>query len=178
MADQAFLDIETLYQRYRLPIFRSVSGVVFDAAAAEDLTQETFEKAWRARLSYRGGPDEVAWWLYRIAMNEALSWLKRQRWGRRLALGTAAAAESGHERAGRPAGGEPADLALSVLSPKLRAVVVLTYLADLTPQEVAAALDIPRGTVATHLTRAKRLMREALTAAQPARLPGDEAANA
>lgn len=157
MAEEAFLDIETLYQRYRLPIFRSVAGVVFDAAAAEDLTQQTFEKAWKVRPSYRGGPDVVRWWLFRIAMKEAMSWLGRQ-------------------RSARVEDGEPADIALSVLSPKLRAAVVLSYFAELTPQEVAAALDIPRGGVTTRLTEAKRLMRAALATARsgPARLPGGE----
>ena len=51
------LDIEALYQAHRIRIFRAVAGVVLDSQAAEDLTQETFEQAWRARGSYRGGPE-------------------------------------------------------------------------------------------------------------------------
>src|SRR5207302_4964850 len=46
------LDIEALYEQYRVRMFRAIAGVVFDDAAAEDLTQETFERAWRSRDSY------------------------------------------------------------------------------------------------------------------------------
>src|SRR5258708_22154740 len=80
------LDIEALYQQYRVRIFRAIAGVVFDDAAAEDLTQEAFERAWRSRASFRAGPDEVGAWLYRIAMNAAMSWLRRQRLARLLPM--------------------------------------------------------------------------------------------
>src|SRR5258708_37863563 len=86
VAPQTGLDIEALYQEYRIRIFRAVAGVVFDDAAAEDLTQETFERAWRSRASFRGGADEVGAWLYRIAMNTAMSWLRRQRLARLLPM--------------------------------------------------------------------------------------------
>jgi len=70
-----------------------------------------------------------------------------------------------------------ADIALAALSPKLRAVVVMTYYSDLTQQEIASALGIPRGTVATRLAAAQRIMRGVL-AEQPTqqeRRTGDEA---
>ncbi|HEY7200922.1 MAG TPA: RNA polymerase sigma factor, partial [Candidatus Dormibacteraeota bacterium] len=84
MGGHVSLDIEALYQQYRVRMFRAIAGVVFDDAAAEDLTQETFERAWRSRSSYRGGEEEVGAWLYRIAMNSAMSWLRRQKLARLL----------------------------------------------------------------------------------------------
>ena len=177
MAGERGLDIEDLYQRYRIRIFRAVAGVVFDDAAAEDLTQETFERAWRARRSFRGSEAEAGAWLYRIAMNAAVSWLRRQRLARLLPTRLFAGGDPGVESLERVENRELADIALAALSPKLRAVVVLTHFSGLTQEDVAKALRIPRGTVASRLSAAQRIMREAL-AEQPASLErptGDEA---
>jgi RNA polymerase sigma-70 factor, ECF subfamily len=174
---EAGLDIGALYQEYRVRIFRALAGVVFDDAAAEDLTQETFERAWRARASYRGGHDEVGAWLYRIAMNAAMSWLRRQRLARLLPTRVLTGSDPGAEGLERAEDRQLADIALAALSPKLRAVVVLTYYSGLTQQEVGTALGIPRGTVATRLAAAHRVMRSALAEqpAPPGRPRGDEA---
>ena len=177
MPGEMGLDIEDLYQRYRIRIFRAVAGVVFDDAAAEDLTQETFERAWRARKSFHGSPDEAGAWLYRIAMNAAVSWLRRQRLARLLPTRLFAGGDPGAENLERVENRELADIALAALSPKLRAVVVLTHFSGLTQEDVAKALRIPRGTVASRLSAAQRIMRAAL-AEHPAaagRPTGDEA---
>jgi len=55
-----------------------------------------------------------------------------------------------------------ADVALAALSPKLRVVVVLTYYAGLTRQEVGRAIGVPSGTVASRLALAQQVMRAAL----------------
>jgi RNA polymerase sigma-70 factor (ECF subfamily) len=158
---EAGLDIEALYQEYRVRIFRSIAGVVFDDAAAEDLTQETFERAWRSRASYRGGPEEVGAWLYRIAMNTAMSWLRRQRLARLLPM-RLFGVDTGADGLERVENRQLADVALAALSPKLRAVVVLTYYSGLTRQEIAGALGVPSGTVASRLAMAQQVMRSAL----------------
>jgi RNA polymerase sigma-70 factor, ECF subfamily len=171
------LDIEALYQQYRVRIFRAVAGVVFDDAAAEDLTQETFVRAWRARATFRGSSEEVGAWLYRIAMNAAVSWLRRQRLARLLPVRLFHRTDPGSESLERVESRHLADVALAALSPKLRATVVLTYYSDLTRREVAAALGIPPGTVASRLVIAQRVMRAALgeQPAPPKRPTGDEA---
>lgn len=162
MAGTADLDIEALYQQYRVRMFRAIAGVVFDDAAAEDLTQETFERAWRSRASYRGGEDEVGAWLYRIAMNTAMSWLRRQRLARLLPMRLFFRSDQGTEDLQQVEDRQLADVALAALSPKLRVVVVLTYYSGLTRQEVARALGVPSGTVASRLSLAQQVMRSAL----------------
>jgi RNA polymerase sigma-70 factor (ECF subfamily) len=164
---ESVLDIEALYQQYRVRIFRAIAGVVFDDAAAEDLTQETFERAWRSRTSYRGTLDEVGAWLYRIAMNTAMSWLRRQRLARLLPT-RLFSAELDSEGMERVENRQLADVALAALSPKLRVVVVLTYYSGLTRQEVASALGLPSGTVASRLALAQQVMRAALERPAPA----------
>ncbi len=177
MGGEIRLDFEALYRKYRIRIFRAVSGVVFDDAAAEDLTQEAFERAWRARGSYRGGPEEVGAWLYRIAMNLAMSWLRKQKLARLLPGRLFFSSDPRSDSLEGVENRELADVALRAVSPKLRAVVVLTYYSGLTQHEIAAALGIPRGTVATRLAAAQKMMRAAL-AEQPGPSPrpkGDEA---
>ncbi|HEY4027549.1 MAG TPA: sigma-70 family RNA polymerase sigma factor [Candidatus Dormibacteraeota bacterium] len=169
------LDIEALYQQYRLRIYRAVAGVVFDDAAAEDLTQETFERAWRSRASYRGGPDEVGAWLYRIAMNTAMSWLRRQRLARLLPTRLFFGVDPGTASLEHVENQQLADVALAALSPKLRAVVVLTYYSGLTRQEIAGVLGVPSGTVASRLAMAQQVMRGALDRPPAATRARDEA---
>jgi RNA polymerase sigma-70 factor (ECF subfamily) len=173
---ESVLDIEALYQQYRVRIFRAIAGVVFDDAAAEDLTQETFERAWRSRASYRGAAEEVGAWLYRIAMNTAMSWLRRQKLARLLPtrLFGGDADSGGMELVENR---QLADVALAALSPKLRVVVVMTYYSGLTRQEIAAALGVPPGTVASRLALAQQTMRAALEqpAAAAVRRAGDQA---
>ena len=161
MTRESLLDIEALYQQHRVRIFRAIAGVVFDDAAAEDLTQETFERAWRSRASYRGAADAVGAWLYRIAMNSAMSWLRRQRLARLLPtrLFSADSDAGGIDRVEER---QLADVALAALSPKLRVVVVLTYYSGLTRREIASALGVPPGTVASRLALAQQQMRAAL----------------
>src|ERR1700716_4502999 len=71
-------EFEQLYERFRLPVYRAIRGIVLEAAAAEDLTQETFERAYKARHDFRAGASPGAW-LHRIAVNLAISYLRRQR---------------------------------------------------------------------------------------------------
>ncbi len=162
MRGEAGLDIEALYDQYRVRIFRAIAGVVFDDAAAEDLTQETFERAWRSRATYRGAEDEVGAWLYRIAMNSAMSWLRRQKLARLLPTRLFQGSDSDAGGLERVENRQLADVALAALSPKLRAVVVLTYYSGLKRHEVASALRVPPGTVASRLAMAQQVMRAAL----------------
>jgi RNA polymerase sigma-70 factor, ECF subfamily len=156
-------DFDLLYERFRLPLYRTIRGIVLEAATAEDLTQETFERAYRSRHSYRGGTS-VAAWLHRIAVHAAISHLRRQKVARlvmpRLYLPGGSAQEQVEDRS-------LAERALQALSPKQRAVVVLSFYARMSRQEIARVLDIPPGTVASRLGAAMEAMRAALAEADP-----------
>ena len=69
---------ERLYEQYHAPILNYLHRMVSDRALAEDLTQDTFEKAYKALPSTR--PDlAFKAWLYRIATNTAISNGRRKR---------------------------------------------------------------------------------------------------
>jgi len=144
--------LEQLFRAHWNRAYRAALLVVGDAAAAEDIAQESFLAAVRAldRFDRRRpfGP-----WLHRIVVNRAIDWGRARALRRELALDgvaepvAAAEAVRGGERTEELAG------ALASLVPEQRAVIVLRYLLDYTPGEIAELLDLPRGTVNSRLRR-------------------------
>ena len=147
-------DFEALFREHWPRAFRAAYLVVHDAAAAEDIAQESFLAAVRAldRFDFRRpfGP-----WLHRIAVNRAIDWTR------------ARALRSETEEQDVPAldPPEPDDRmlpALASLDPDHRAVIVLRYLLEYTPGEIAELLELPRGTVNSRLRRGLDKLKERL----------------
>jgi RNA polymerase sigma-70 factor (ECF subfamily) len=137
-----------LFERHWPRMHRAALLITGDAAAAEDIAQEAFLSAIRAldRFDMRRplGP-----WLHRIATNRAIDW------SRARALRREVAGAPDDEPAGPAVAALDEELvtALQALGVEQRAVVVLRYVLDLTPAEIAARLDLPRGTVNSRLRR-------------------------
>jgi RNA polymerase sigma-70 factor (ECF subfamily) len=141
--------------------------VVHDGPAAEDIAQEAFISAIRS-LDRFDRRRPFAPWLHRIVVNRAIDWT-RARKARREISGEAIEAWEGESQ--EPDLDAIADSgrmveALRSLGPEQRAVVVMRYILEYTPGEIAEVLDMPRGTVNSRLRRgldalAKALPREA-----------------
>ncbi len=139
-----------------------------DPEEAVDMTQETFLRAWRSLPGFRA-EAKFSTWLYRIAYNVCLS----RRIVNRATLADASAADfvPVPEREEPPAivlrqeRREGVMTAMNTLAPAYRLVLDLYYWRDCTYEEIAAILDLPMGTVKTHLFRAKAALRTALVAA-------------
>jgi RNA polymerase sigma-70 factor, ECF subfamily len=145
-------DIEALFREHWPRAYRAAYLVVHDAAAAEDIAQEAFLAAVRA-LDRFDGRRPFAPWLHRIVVNRAIDWARAR--ALRRELGTdriAEAAAVGETERRRPVSDEVV-AALAELAPDHRAVLVLRYLLEYTPGEIAALLEIPRGTVNSRLRR-------------------------
>jgi RNA polymerase sigma-70 factor (ECF subfamily) len=144
--------LEELFRREWPRAYRAAYLVVHDAAAAEDIAQEAFLAAVRSidRFDRRRpfGP-----WMHRIVVNRAIDVTRARSLRREVDASAAHAAEAGPDRPSSPL---PDDVvtALRDLSPEHRAVVVLRFVFDYTPGEIARALDMPRGTVNSRLRRA------------------------
>jgi RNA polymerase sigma-70 factor (ECF subfamily) len=142
-------DLEALF-RYHWPrAYRAAFLIVHDHAAAEDIAQEAFVAAVR-RLDRFDRARRFSPWLYAIVSNRAIDWARAR----------AARRESGLEPPESVAPDHGSALysqevlgALATLSPEQRAVVVLRYLLEFTPGEIARALELPRGTVNSRLRR-------------------------
>ena len=152
-------EFRQLYDQEYLPVYRSIRAVVLESAAAEDLTQETFVRAYRARHRYTPTAPPGAW-LRRIGINLAISHLRRQKLARFLPARLYMAPDRrDYDRA------EARDVvgkAMASLSPKLRAAVVLHYYDGLTREEIAAVLGVPAGTVASRIAKAVAIMRKTI----------------
>jgi RNA polymerase sigma-70 factor, ECF subfamily len=142
--------LEALFRLHWAAAFRAAYYIVHDAAAAEDIAQDAFLAAVRA-LDRFDGRRPFAPWINRIVVNRAIDHARSRALRREVGAELADAAE-----APAPAASISDDLmtALAALGAEQRAVVVLRYLLDWTPGEIARALSIPRGTVNSRLRRA------------------------
>jgi RNA polymerase sigma-70 factor (ECF subfamily) len=141
--------VEELFARHWPDAYRTALLIAHDRAAAEDIAQEAFVSALRALPRFdRSRPLRP--WLHRIVVNRAIDWARARRLRREVDAGAAPEAVAPPPvELGLGAVGE----ALAGLSPEHRAVVVMRFLLELTPGEIAAALDLPRGTVNSRLRR-------------------------
>jgi RNA polymerase sigma-70 factor, ECF subfamily len=141
--------LEALFRHHWPGAHRAAYLVVHDAAAAEDIAQEAFLAAVRNldRFDRRRpfGP-----WLHRIVVNRAIDFA-RMRALRPEVGGDALATAETHDQPELP---DDALAAIRSLPPEHRAVIVLRYLLEYTPGEIAKVLDLPRGTVNSRLRRA------------------------
>ena len=147
-------DFEALFRAHWAPAYRAAYLVVRDSAAAEDIAQEAFLAAVRAldRFDRRRpfGP-----WLHRIVVNRAIDWSRA-----RALRPEAEAVESAAPQ--RPERDDELLRQLDGLTPEHRAVIVLRYLLDYTPGEIAELLELPRGTVNSRLRRGLDSLKERL----------------
>ncbi len=156
------LSFDHLFTRYHGPIYGHILGLVGDPAQAEDLTQDTFLKAYRALPGVREGA--VGAWLYRIATNTARDALRRRR-----CLTWLPFAPGDAERVPARAGDLPTYLArqeavrdaLARLTPSQRACLLLRARDGLSIGEVAPVRRLSTGAVKMTLYRAKERFRAA-----------------
>lgn len=158
--DQAF---GVLVVRYQGPVFNAILRMVRDRDDATDLTQTAFLKAHRelARFDER---HKFFSWIYRIAINEALNHLKRNRRQEPLD-GDWASEDRDPEKT--LAGAEISRLvqdALMHISADSRAVLILRHFHDCSYEEMATVLGIPEKTVKSRLFSARQRLRELLEA--------------
>src|SRR5262249_13961885 len=159
-----------LYEREYLNVFRSIRAMVLNDQEAEDLCQDAFTRAYRARLRYRPTAPPGAW-LHRIAVNTAISHLRRQKLARLLPMRLYQAPDD--RDCLRSEARSMVELALADLSPKLRAAVYLHFYLGYSREEVAHALSIPSGTVASRIAKAMTVMRRRLAQAPDGPPPED-----
>jgi RNA polymerase sigma-70 factor (ECF subfamily) len=164
-------DIEglaVLVRAYQVEAARVAYLITRDKALADDVTQEAFLRVYRHIQNY----DEsrpFAPYLMRIVANTAVEAVKRRQRVNHREVDVEFSDDALTDSLPHPETElESSELqqaiweALESLSPEQRAVVVLRYYADYSEREVAAALNIPSGTVSWRLHNAKRRLRAIL----------------
>jgi RNA polymerase sigma-70 factor, ECF subfamily len=154
-------------REHALAVRAYLLGTVRRPDVADDLLQETFQRAWQARDRYRDDGHERAY-LLRIADRLVID--RSRRLGVEINVDEAiwnevepaAKAETPLDEMARGETNEALTMALSQLSLAQRRVLLLRYFGDLTFEEIAETLHSPLGTVLSHCRRGLAAMRKLL----------------
>jgi RNA polymerase sigma-70 factor (ECF subfamily) len=163
-----------LVRRHQPRIFRLAVHLLRNKAEAEDVTQETFIRAYRAIQRFDGRSEPYTW-LYRIAVNLSLNTLRSRKASkttdaddpRMAAVVESAASPKGEDPAGNATRKE-AYFALcegiDSLSESLRSTLILVCIDGRSHEEAAQILGAPEGTIAWRVHEARRKLKEYLEA--------------
>lgn len=143
-----------LFVRHHHSVWRTALAIGGRRALADEVAQDTFVRLIE-RIETHDPTRPLRPWLQRIAANRVIDLLRRERWERPLDEDEAGAVE--WDRSGLDAGFIER---ITVLGIERRAVVVLRYGLDMTPNEIAQVLGVPVGTVNSRLGRALAQLRE------------------
>jgi RNA polymerase sigma-70 factor (ECF subfamily) len=165
--DAAEVAFEELFRRSFADVYSYVAGLLRDGSAAEDVTAQAFERAYRKRRSYNAKRGTRRAWLFGIARNAALDELRRRRRGAELV--------EDPEDQDAVAPDEAADVALrraalrsamAGLEPRERELVALKFFADLTNAEIASVIGTSESNAGTRLHRVIEKLRRACDEAE------------
>jgi RNA polymerase sigma factor (sigma-70 family) len=157
------VSFEQFYASDRQRIGRAVALTLGDVDLAADATDEAFTRAYERWGSIAGG--NPGGWIYRVAVNWALSVLRRRR---RRGAGVLYEQAIESLSVTDPAVREPAvHAALASLDPKHRSVVVCRHLLGWSVAETAEALHLREGTVKSRLARANQILQSQLHHLRP-----------
>jgi RNA polymerase sigma-70 factor (ECF subfamily) len=168
--------LSELMRRHHQRLYRIAVGYLRNPDDALEVVQETFVKAYRGSSRWDGAA-EVAPWLTRIAINEAIDRYRRAR--RRRATEEPLPAENPHDPRWTAEGPSPErrvlgrelreriDAALRALPERQRAIFVLRHYQGMELAEIAVALGMRLGTVKSGLHRALERLRQLLAPVAP-----------
>jgi RNA polymerase sigma-70 factor, ECF subfamily len=160
------------FERIAMPhsrgLLRVARRIASDPAAAEDLVQETYFRAWRSFNQFQTGTNMRAW-LFRIMFNAFYAH------GRQISAGPILVSLDAPGRDAEPQSQSGASLAeiaeisnaLEELSSEHRTVLLLAVVEGFTCREMAGILALPIGTVMSRLSRGRQALRERLAPAAP-----------
>ena len=165
---------ELLVVKYQRKLARLLSRFIRDASEVEDVTQETFIKAYRALPSFRGDSAFYTW-LYRIGINTAKNYLVAM--GRRAPTMTGVDNEEAedieqgeqlkdlntpeNQMISRQVA-ETVNATLQELPEELRTAITLREIDGLSYEEIAQIMNCPIGTVRSRIFRAREAIAERL----------------
>jgi len=174
-AEKAF---KTLMQEYQRTVYYLIFKMVRNPEDAQDLTQETFVKAFGAIQKFDQN-YAFSTWIFKIATNSTIDFIRKKKMitlsinesttteeGMTAFLQIEDAAPIAFELMLKDERREFLQLALLKLPERYRRLVELRYFDELSYEEVAAKLQIPLGTVKAQLHRSRELLTEALTNVQ------------
>jgi len=172
-----------LVEAYSGQVYRLALKMLQNPQDAEDILQETFIKAYKALPNFEGR-SSLSTWLYRIATNEALMFLRKKH-PEQVSVDEPLENEDGDERPRQiidwcclpehelmsTESRANMDHSVQQLPDSLKAVFLLRDIEGLSTRETAEVLDISESAVKTRLSRARFRLRELLSAYYSERMP-------
>ena len=161
-----------LLQRYRRPVYHVILKMVRNVDDAEDLTIESFAKAFRSLHKFKKD-FTFSTWLFRIATNNTIDFIRKKKLntlsientytddnGESVSIDVEDANLNPQEEAIKAQKEELIQIFVNKLPAKYQKLVRLRYFHELSYEEIAKELDAPLGTVKAQLHRARELMYE------------------
>lgn len=163
---------ETLLKTYEKQVYNLALRMTDNPDDAQDVTQETFLRVWRGLPGYRFDAS-FSTWLYRLANNVCIDFLRRRGGMKIVSLYGGEEDEEWELPVPDPAPCAEAQVlarltrvqvaeALGALEPEYRRALTLRVINGLSYAEIAAALEVPEGTVKSRIARAREKMRRLL----------------
>ena len=151
-----------LVDAYKTALYRHCFALVRNEDTAEDIAQETCIAAYYALARFDPRKGRLSTWLFKIATNKALNWLKRE--ARMVAADDTLIARIASTQPGPAESMLHKELhaAVAQLRPKYRAVISLYYWQGFSYHDIATVLNAPEGSVKVWMQRAKHSLRKEL----------------
>ncbi len=162
-----------LVEKYRNALYHHIRRIIRERSEVDDLVQESFIKAFSALESY-STQYAFSTWLYKIATNHAIDFLRKKRL-RTQSIDKPIKTKEGEMEIELPDTTYRPDRhivedqrktliqeAIDALPPKYYRVIVLRHQHEKTYEEIARELDLPLGTVKAHIFRARELLNKYL----------------
>jgi len=129
-----------------------------DPGAAEEVAQDVFLQL-HLKMDELADPRHVTFWLRKVTSHRCVDYARKR--GSQFTVSLEDVAEpSAEERQGDPLLNRRLRQLIATLPEKPRMVMVLRYQEDLTPEEISEVLEMPVGTVKSHLQRSLGMLRE------------------
>jgi RNA polymerase sigma-70 factor (ECF subfamily) len=160
-----------IVERYQRKIYAMLLGMLHDRDAAWETSQETFLRAFSSLEQFKG-ESGVYTWLYRIAVNLAIDFQRREQ--RRPIVAAPESAEALLEQPREPQPGDPyrsarnreigerVRAAVAELTPDHRAVILLREVEGLSYEEIGRVMQCAKGTVMSRLHYARKKLQSLL----------------
>ncbi|MBU0630708.1 MAG: sigma-70 family RNA polymerase sigma factor [Candidatus Margulisbacteria bacterium] len=150
------IEFAPLYEAHKEKVWRIASRYVFDREDREDLFQEVWLAVHKALKSFRG-EAKVETWIYRVTVNTAINYAKKQalyRKGRQILAALRVVHEHPREAV------DDLSVPLSKLNPRQRMVLLLADVEERPLEEIAELTGLPIGTVKSNLHRGREIVKK------------------
>jgi RNA polymerase sigma-70 factor (ECF subfamily) len=174
LIDRALLSDEKAYaflmERYKKPLFHTILKMIRNEDDAQDLTLETFAKAFKNLPNFKK-THSFGNWLFKIGTNSAIDFIRKRKLttlsinglhnssdGESFTLDVKDQGLDPYEKAIKEQKHEVIRVLVEQLPEKYQMLISLRYFKEYTYEEISVEMDIPMGTVKAQLFRAKELL--------------------